>query len=504
MTKRIIHSLLVVLAVIVAAGPVQAQRNNEQDRPKRMTRAQKAKKLFSDATSLWQTGRGDEAAPMFESLAKRYPTSELVPEALAQAVRYYAFSGREREALKTLATLERNFPNNRHTLSAQWARIERATRRETDVPVKDQIALLEEYLDRYWAQAHFLTAMEKLSSCLLKAKQIEQLDAFLSHCLSETNADGMGGMINMIQRACGRREDYENMARIYGNAVENIDPEAPASMAVRLLNIRYLKQAGDFAEALKKTEQIIRERPKSAHAAYCALEMKPALLADSKKPGEAASQLEAALQTYSIFSLKRHRNTLAGYQADAGDFRKAIATLTDLLAQPHWPYRKKELLEERHGYELKAGDPDAANATNAEIARLFPETRVTLQAALRSVRNLIDAERFDEAREKLSAFIAAHEKDPDVAGMAHGFLDDFADEVVVKALREEFIEHFPASDEAQEVRKELKVELKGTPTEQAKALHEEYRSFAEENNVPAARRRIEKLFEEYPSSGYGA
>jgi len=498
--------------IAVSAVPGSGQRNprptNAQAAPQPMTRADKARKLYADATSLWQTRRPAEAAEMFESLVKRYPTSQLVPQALHMAVRFYLVSDQTAKAEAMLAILRKKFPNNQQTMPASYYEIDRKCRRQSTVPMDDQIALLEAYLDRYWAQGRFGEAVEKLAFCLMTNGQTKELNALLSHVLADSEPGDVGRMINMIQRACGRRTDHANMAKVYGNAAKDMDwKKAPASMAVRLLEITYLRKAGALDDALKKTARIIAERPKSEHAAYCALEMKPGVLADQKQPAEAATALREALDQFAIFALPRHRERLADYESAAGNHRGAIDVLHRLLAEPCWPMDRKRMLDKKHDAQIKVGDIDGANATNTAIAGQFPQTRVALVAELRTVGNLLAAERAADAAAALSVVMKSHRADPQVAEMVgRSYLQrvaPVAGDETAKGLREEFIDLFPASAQADEVRKTLNLPIENSPTAQAQALFEEYRSFAQESNVEAARRRIDRLFKEFPSSGHG-
>ena len=523
-----------LLAIILVAAPVAsatAQRTpaaNQQapaaEAPKPLTRAQMAGKQFRDATSLWQNSRPLEAAQMYEALPKRYPASNLVPQALAMAVTYY-YAGAEAKATPLITLLKRRFPNNQWTIRAYWRPVEVKCRRDSGEPLDQQIALLEEFLDRYWAQYRFGDAIERLASLLLKAKQIDDLDKLLSHALAEADPKSTGSMINMIQRACGGRKDYENMAKIYGQAARNIDAKtAPAAMAVRLLEISYLRRAGVLdkeagkdpekveaakkllQQALKKTEQIQRERPKSEHAAYCALVMKPAILSDQGDAAAAAKALREGLDAFGIFALDSHWDKLAEHEAAAGQYQAAADIMTKLLAATHWPHEQRQYLTKKHAWQMQASDVDGANRTNAELVRAFPNTREALAAELRSAGNLISANRLPEAETALSAIIRAAKPDAYAAAMMSGYVARFAGAAgndAAKSLREQFIERFPASTRAGALREALGLPVADTPTTQAKALFDEYKSFAQESNVEAARRRIDRLFKEFPSSEHG-
>jgi len=536
MMKQCVRWLMSAAVVVAVAVPAMAQRSSPRrdggqaapqtpEAPKPLTRADKARKLFSDATSLTQTGRGLEGAAMFESMAKQYPTNENVPEALARAINSY-YASQEPKAQALIDVMRKRFPNNQYTVAAYWRPVQVKCHRDSKAPLDEQIRLLEIYLDRYWAQAHFYEAIEMLARALLRTGNVRELDALLSHALAETSAESTGNMINMIQRACGGRKDFANMAKVYGEAARNMDAKKePAAMAVRLLEISYLRRAGllededkkdeakvaaaakSLHEALKKTEQIIRERPKSEHAAYCALQMKPAILADQGDPAGAAAALRSALETFGIFALKRHWEKLADYETAAGNLQAAIEILTRRIAEPDWPNKQEGLLRARHDLQVKAGDLDGANATNKEIIQLLPGTRVAVYAELRIVSNLLVAERFAEAQEALSAVMKAYPGDADLAAMVLGYVNRFSsvnrpDEL--KPLRDQFLARYPASAQADEVRKALGQPVADTPTAAAQALFDEYLSFAKESNVDAARRRIDRLFKEFPSSGHGA
>lgn len=536
MTQRMLHCLFVALTVAMLAVPAAAQRSTTQPKdatqpgkvPEKeapVTRAGMAQKLFSDATSLQQNSRGGEAAVMFDSIFKNYPTSELVPQSLAWALRLY-YGGDNKKAEELIAFMKKNFPNDQNTVWAYWRPVEAKCNRDSTVPPAEQVQLLEIYLDRYWAQVNFYEAVEMLARALYKANQINDLDAFLTHVLAETDAANIGVMINMIQRACGGRADLANMAAIYGNAAKDISNKEPASMPVRLLEIHYLlragtvnpkekdketeesrkQRAGYLAEALKKTEAIVRERPKSEHAAYCELQVKPAILATQGLPAEAAKALQNALAAYGIFAMDRHHEKLAEYLVGAGDHRGAAEVLAKLLVQPNWPHKHKEYLDLRHDLLIKLGDVDGANAINAELAKLFPASRAAIGSSLRTVGNLVTATRFDEAVAVLRTVMETCKGDATAAAMIYGAIGRFSGEAQAasaKALREDFINLFPASPASDEARKALNLPIEGSPVAQSKALFQEYQSFAKESNVEAAQRRIERLLKEFPSGDEG-
>ena len=508
--------LLCLAGALVAliAVPVAAQRSSPRPgaapaapaAPQPMTRAEKAAKLYADATSLWQTNRPAEAAEMFESLVRRYPTSERIPLALHMAVRFYLVSDQAAKAEATLAVLRKKFPNNQNTMPASFYEVDRKCSRLSTVPLEEQIRLLEVYVDTYWAQGRFGEAIEMLAFCLMKNEQTNDLDALLSHVLADSEAGDVGRMINMIQRACGARTDHANMAKVYGDAAKDMDSKtSPASMAVRLLEIVYLRKAGAFDEGLKKASRIIGERPRSEHAAYCALELKPGVLADQKKPAEAADALRGALEQFGIFALPDHREQLADYETESGNHRAAIEVLDKLLSGPCWPVDRKRLLDKKHDAQIAAGDVDAAVAANAEIARQFPRTRVALMAHVRTVGDLLAAERGGDAAGALSAAIKTYAGDAAAAAVLAPYLSRAGapGDAQVKAMREEFMQGFPAASQADEVRKALNMPAENSPAAQAKALFAEYAAFARESNVDAAMRRIERLFKEFPSSEHG-
>ena len=536
MKKQWMRWSVPVILLAVLATPAAAQRsttrksrnqNNSQqpEKPARMTRAQKAQRMYSDATSLWQGKRGIEAAQMFEAMIKGYPTSERVPEAMAWAIRLY-YGSQEANAQKLINIMTKKFPNNQHAVWAYWQPVAVKCRRDSKEPLDLQIALLEKYLDRYWAQAHFSEAVEYLARTLLRSGKIKELDAFLSHVLAETGPEGTGHMINMIQRSCGGRKDKANMAKVYGAAVKNIDAKEPAVMPLRMLEIGYLLDAGRIADkdrakesdeskktradalsaALKKTEKIVFERPKSEYAAFCALEVKPLILSLQEKPAEAAEALRNAMQAFRLFALRGHKEKLAEYEAAAGNFREAAKVIAELLSGTAWPAKQYAYLGLRHNHLYRAGDIDGANTVNSQIAEAFPKTRAAIGAELRTFGNLVVAERFDEAKAKLRSLMDAYKGDAAAAAMIFPQLGRFPGEdhaPDTKALQEKFLAQFPASDAADEVRKALKLPIANSPTAQAKALFADYQAFAKESNIDAARRRIDRLFKEFPSSDEG-
>ncbi|GAG10116.1 unnamed protein product, partial [marine sediment metagenome] len=215
MTKQTLTLILALLAAAVLSTPAAAQRSRRRDQQqekkeeeKPLTRAQKARKMYSDAEALRQTGRGRNGAELFESMVKEHPTSELVPEAMARAAWLYG-SQRTPKGKRFVDLMRKNFPNNQHTLTTYWRPVEAATARDSGVSPKEQIALLEEYLDRYWAQSHFSDVVQRLAKALVHDGQTENADALLSHALAETSPASMGHMINMIRRGSSSRKDFD-------------------------------------------------------------------------------------------------------------------------------------------------------------------------------------------------------------------------------------------------------------------------------------------------------
>jgi outer membrane protein assembly factor BamD (BamD/ComL family) len=537
MKRPLIRLCVPVVLLAVLAIPASAQRSttrkpkNQKDnqqqpeKPAKLTRAQKAHRMYSAATSLWQGKRRIEAAEMYEAMIKAYPTSERVPEAMARAISLY-YGSQEPKAQTLINIMTKKFPNNQHAVTAYWQPVAVKCSRDSKEPLDLQIALLEKYLDRYWAQAHFSEAVEYLARALLRSGKIKELDAFLTHVLAETGPEGTGHMINMIQRSCGRRKDHINMAKVYGGAAKNIDAKEPAVMPLRMLEIGYLLAAGRIADkdkakesdeskkaradaldmALKRAEKIVFERPKSEYAAFCALQLKPSILSLQEKSAEAANALRSALQSFSLFALKGHKEKLAEYEVAAGNFREAAKVMAELLSGTNWPAKQYAYLGLRHGHLYRAKDIDGANTVNSQIAEAFPRTRAAIGAELRTFGNLVVATRFDEAKAKLRSLMDAYKNDAAVAAMIFPQLGRFPGEVHAadtKAIREQFIGLFPASAAADEVRKLLKMPIASSPTAQAKALFAEYQGFAKESNVDAARRRIDRLFKEFPSSDEG-
>ncbi|NIA21443.1 MAG: outer membrane protein assembly factor BamD, partial [Anaerolineaceae bacterium] len=516
MMKQTLTFLLALMAAGLLVVPAAAQRSGrrnqrnqqqeEKEEKKPLTRAQKAHKMYSDAEALRQTGRGKQAAELFESMIKEHPTSELVPEAMAKAAQFYG-STRTPKGKRMVALMRKNFPNNRHTLSTYWNPIEAATARESTVPVKERIALLEEYLDRYWAQSHFSDAVQRLAKALVQDGQTENADALLSHALAETSPAGMGGMINMIQRGSGRRKDYDNLAKVWGNAAKSVDNRTPVYPLLALLEIGYLVKADSLDEAMKKTEAIQKLRPKSEFAAYCALEVRPKILARQEKWSDVAAALGKAIKEFGIFALPGHTQRLADYEAKAGNTAEALKLLDKLLAQPNWPWKTRELLDTKYGLLSASGDLAAANQVNGRLAALFPQTAVALQVRLRTVSNLITSEKIPQASTALGGLIKDFPNSPTAAKSVYAYFARFdarSHEAELKALKDEFLKAYPASAESDEIRKQRDVALEDSPTAKAQEVFEEYKSFAGESNVEAARRRIEKLFKEYPSSPHGS
>ncbi|HOI54263.1 MAG TPA: hypothetical protein PLP01_03355, partial [Phycisphaerae bacterium] len=224
MTKRWFTTITLAAALCASmAVPAAAQRNTRRDQPNNpqqkqeaeaknqpLTRAQKAQKMFSDASALGQTGRGREAADLYESLVKEHPTSELVPEALSKASIYYGGRGTP-NGKKMFDAMRKTFPNSQHNVAMLWAEVERVAGRDSKAPVKERIALLEEYLDTYWGQPHFGDAVQRLAQALILDGQTENADALLSHALAETAPEDLGNLINMIQRGSSGRKDFENL-----------------------------------------------------------------------------------------------------------------------------------------------------------------------------------------------------------------------------------------------------------------------------------------------------
>lgn len=522
-------TLALTLLVVAAAGepalaqrsrPGQGDQQEQQEEPKPETRAQKARQLFRDATALAQTGRGDEAADLFESIAKTYPTNEYVPEALARAVSLY-YTRDRRKAEEIMDLMKRNLPNNEHTVTCYWRPVEVACSRDSKTPLDERIRLLEIYLDRYWAQANFAEAIEKLADTLQKAEMIKELDALLAHALSEVSPESTGHMINMIQRACGNRSDHENMVDIYDEAAKNMDAdEYPAAMAVRMLQINYMHRAGVLTDeekkdeslvgraqkqldrTLREIEQVIRERPRSEHAAWLALEKKPAVLRDMGKPDEGAKALRVALTEYGIFALPKHWDFLADLEIAAGNHDAAVEVLDRRIAEPNWPYYLHDLMQKKRGVLWNAGKHDEAMAVNETIIEKFPDSRASLVATFNTVGLLLAAERHEDAAAKLAEIMSGAAPQPTVVETAWAYVNRFAEEARPPLLMK-FVETYPAAGQADEARKVLEMPVEDSPTAQAQALFEEYRSFAKEGNVDAARRRIDRLFEEFPTSNHG-
>jgi len=512
MTKRTVICILALLAAALLAAPASAQRNGrrnqrqQQEEKKPLTRAQKARKMYNDAEALRQTGRGTAGAQLFESMIKEHPTSELVPQAMAKAAEFYG-SLRTPDGKRFVELMRKNFPNNQHTLTTYWNPVSAATARDSNVPLKEQIALLEEYLDRYWAQSHFSDVVQRLARALVNNGQTDSADALLSHALAETSPAGMGHMINMIQRGSSSRKDFDNLAKVWGNAANSVDNRTPVYPLLALLEISYLIKAQSLEEAAEKIGALEKLRPKSAFAAYCALAVRPDILAKQEKWAEAAAAMSKAIDGYGIFALPGHTQKLADYQARAENTTEALAILDKLLGQPNWPWKTRELLNIKHGLLVASGDLAAANQVNGELARMFPQTSVSLSARLRSVSALITSENIPKATTALQGVIGDFTNNATAAKSVYAYFGRFdakSHQAELKALKDEFLKAYPASPESDEIRKQRDVALKDSPTAKAQEVFEEYKSFAAESNVDAARRRIEKLFKEYPSSPHGS
>ena len=486
------------LALLVTSATVAAQ-----DAPAPpATPSQKAASMFRDAESLRLTGgREKDAAELFESLVRNYGTSNLVPEAWAKAAIIY-MSVDPAKSAQLMQMLKARFPNSQHTLSVYWAATASANGRDSKVPRAERIKLTEEYLDRYWAQPNFMTAVQFLMDNLLAEGRTEDADALMSHVLAESTDEGVGGVINLIQRGAGGRKDHENVAKVWGEAADTMPNEMPAYPVLRLLQIRHLI-AGEFYEpAMKLTDELIRDRAKSEYGAYSALEVKPRILSAQEKNEEAAKALQSAIGTYSIFVLARHQERLAELEATNGREGAAIEILQRLADEPVWPWRKLELLDKIHDLHIKIGNVENANAVNDQLVKLFPESRTALLRDLRSVNNLLRAERNDDAATLLLRAMQTYKGYPSAAEAAMPYLARMGDRA--NETRQAFIAAWPASPRADEATKAMGQEpAADSPAQQAKAVHEEYKSFAKENNVDAARRRIDRLLAEFPSSPLG-
>lgn len=519
MTTRWFATITLVAALCAAtAVPAAAQRNTRREQPSTpqqnqeaetknqpLTRAQKAQKMFSDASALSQAGRGREAADLFESLVKEHPTSELVPEALSKASIYYG--GRSTpNGTKMFETMRKTFPNSQHNLGMLWAEVERVAGPNSKVPAKERIALLEEYLDTYWGQPHFADAVQRLAQALIQDGQTENADALLSHALAETAPEDLGNLINMIQRGSSGRKDFENLARLWGNAAESVDKRTPAYPVLVLLKVTYLRQAEAYEAALKEIDALERLRPKSEYAAYCGLEARPGILAKQEKWADAASHLAQAIEKYSIFVLPEHHQQLADYEGKAGNTQGAIAILDRLLAQPNWPAKARELLDTKYALLAAAGNTAAANQVNDQLAAMFPNTSVALGAHLRIATNHLAAGDAAQAKGVLMKIMAGFGNTSAVATQVYPLFAKFdakAHAAELNALKDEFLKIYPASLEADEIRKQKRIDIKDSPTAKALEVFNEYKAFAGESNVDAARRRIDKLLQEFPSSPHG-
>ncbi|MBN2581880.1 MAG: hypothetical protein JXL80_02355 [Planctomycetes bacterium] len=514
MTRWYVTIALAVSMLAALTVPAAAQRNTRRDQqdnqqkeqqPQPLTKAQKAQKMFSDAEALWQTGRGREAADLYESLVKDHPTSELVPEALAKACVYYGGPGTT-DGKRMFEAMRKTFPNSQYNVLMLWSEVERATARDSKVPVKNRISLLETYLDTYWAQSHFSDVVQRLAQALVQDGQTENADALLSRALAETPAEGMGGMINMIQRGSSGRKDFESLAKIWGGAAEAVDNRMPVYPVLALLEITYLRRADSHEAAMKKTDALEKLRPKSEYAAYCALEARPGILAKQEKWAEAAAELKKAIDKYGIFVLPEHHQQLAEYEGKAGNTKAAVALLDKLLDQSNWPAKARELLEAKYALLTAAGDTAAANQVNAKLASMFPAGSVALSASLRTVGNQITAGNAAQAKDALLKIMADFGNTASVAAAVYPYFARFdakTHEAELAALKDQFLKTYPASPQSDEIRKQQNVDPKDTPAAKAQEVYEEYKTFAGESNVDAARRRIEKLLQEFPSSPHG-
>lgn len=493
--------IVFLLAALVVATTVVAQDAPTAPAPP-ATPSQKARSIYNDASSLMRTGRGKEAAELFESLVRNYGTSNLVPQAWAQAAIIY-MSVDPAKSEQLIKLLKSRFPNSQHTRTVYWAALDRASKRDSGVPQKEQIKLAEEYLDRYWAQADHMTAIQYLVDSLLAEKRVEDADALLSHVLAEASDEGLGPVINLIQRGAGNRKDHDNVAKIWGEAADNTPEEMPAYPVLRLLQIRHLLAGQEHDEALKLTEALIRDRAKSEYGAYAALEIKPAIFAAQEKHQEAVTALQAAISTYAVFVLDRHHLRLADYQAAVGNDAAAIEILRKLAAEPDWPSSKLAMLDKVHDLYLKIDSLENANDVNQQLAAMFPESRTALSRQLRSVGNLLKAERLDDAVARMHGIMQTYKPHPWAGESVFPNLARFGDKS--NEMREAFIAAWPASIRADEAAKAAGKEVPAdSPAQRAKKLFDEYKSYAEENNIDAARRRIDQLLADFPSSTLGA
>ncbi len=500
--KRLRSSWIVMGVAALAAVVMAASSMAQEAAPAPQTPSQKARTIFSDAKSQSQTGRSKEAAELYESLVRNYSTSDLVPEAWANAINIYRSVDPAKSEQLEKAFMQR-FPNSQHALGVYWGAVQRANGRDSKVPREERIKVTEEYLNRYWAQANFMTAIQYLLDNLLAENRTEDADALQSHVLAEVRDESLGTVINMIQRGAGGRKDHENVAKVWGQAADTIPSEMPAYPVLRLLQIRHLVAGELYDEAMKLTDELIRDRARSEYGAYAALEIKPSILVGQKNPEEASKALGSAMSTYNVFVLDRHRERFAELEAENGRIDSAIDILTRLAEQPRWPSQKLSLLDKVHDLQLKQGNVDAANQVNNQIVTLLPETRTSLYRSLRSMNNLFKAERAEDAAAVLRQVMQTYKGHPTVADIVYPNLERFGD--ASNALRAEFVTAWPASPKADEATKAMGQEpAKDSAAAQAQIIFEEYQSFAKESNIDAARRRIDRLIAEFPSSPLGA
>jgi len=135
--------LLATLLAATAAAQQKAPATNTAAKtekpaepPKPQTRAEKAAKMYSDAFSLAGTGRTLEAAALYESLVRQHPTSEWVPQSLAQAMNLYYKAEQTDKAEVISAVLRKSFANCQHTVTSYWTPAEIACRHDKPAPVE--------------------------------------------------------------------------------------------------------------------------------------------------------------------------------------------------------------------------------------------------------------------------------------------------------------------------------------------------------------------------------
>ncbi len=501
--------LMGFLAATAVAQKPPTTAQPAQPPPAPLTRADKAHKMYSDAESLSQTRRTAEAAAMFEALVRQYPSSDLVPKAMAGAIGSYLAAGQKDKADALAAVMKKNYPTSQCMEGVAWAYVARAIDYTHPAPPEEQRVVLEDYLDKYWDQAHtnFEYAVQSLGLALIALKRNPDADALWCQALSETDDRNLGGLIDVLQRGAGSRKDYAGEAKVWATTAKNVPATVPAWPCLKMLELRYLTLAEAYDEARTKAEAMIKDRPKSEYAAYCALDVCPDLLARQNKFTEAADALHRAMETFAIFVLPRHTQTLADYESQAGNFKAAQERVDVLLSQPNLPTATRALLEQKRNLCLKSSNVDGANAANEALATAFPESPVALAAALDSVANLLTANRLDEAQ---AASLKITQTYKNHAGVAEAILplaerfEKANRPEAVKGVREAVIAAYPASLEADAARKALGQPTNDSPTAKAKAVFDEYVSYAKESNVEAARRRIDKLFAEFPSSPHGA